>query len=289
MSHTPLTQYAAYLLGVVKSSGRNAAWLNRLEDPGQWINDAAMAGTVVVPKVTAFTAQSLTDGTLQTNQLNNTTASLTFYDRTVPISMKPSVARALDFTSGANLAAIADKAGDALRQVVTSQIIADLVAATPGDSATLTAGKAEFAGAGQTELAYLDRAIAYVVGASTADPGDLTILVSRKALGNLFAARNALVGFTQLGMDANGMLNYGGIPIFPVTSTTTNWSGASNACAYVLHRSAYYLSLRDAYPHDPERFWIPEGDGMYKHLINATWCGGVVEANLFAEIVSNTS
>lgn len=289
MSYTPLTQYTAYINNTLVASGRNAEWLNRLNDASQWVSDAAQAGTVSVPVVTAFTAQSITDGTLQTNQFNNTIASLTGYDRTVPISLKPSQLRALEWSRPENMATIAEQAADGIRKVVVSQIIADLVAATPGFQQTLATGKIDFAAATATQIAQLDFLIQSICANSNANEDELLILTTPTAAANIFAARNSLVGYTGLGMSAAGYRNYAGIPLYTVAATTTNWGGAGKACLYVLHKSVYTIAKMLGYPHDPDRFWIPEGDGFYKHLVNGTWFGGVSLAGLLGEIMNPTA
>lgn len=289
MSYTPLTKYTRYLNNLLVASGRNAMWLDRLNDASSFVSDAAQAGTVVVPVVTAFTAQTITDGTLQTNQFNNTTASLTGYDRTVPISLKPSQLRAVEWSNPENITIIAEQAADGLRKVLAAQVIADLVAASPGFSKTLSTGNVDFASATQTDIAMLDFLVASVIANSNADPSELTILTTPTGMANLFAARNALVGFTGLGLSNEGYLNYAGIPIFPVAATTTNWGTSGKAAAFVVHKSAYTLAKLMAYPHDPDRFWVPEGDGTYKHLINGTWFGGVSLAGVLGKIVNPTA
>lgn len=291
MSYTPLTRYTRYLNNLLVASGRNAEWLNRLNDASSFVSDAAQAGTVVVPVVTAFAAQTITDGTLQTNQFNNTTASLTGYDRTIPISLKPSQLRSMEWSNAENMAVIAEQAADGLRKVLAAQVIADLVAATPGFTKTLTTAKIDFAGAGATEFAMLDYCIANVLANSNGEPSELTILTTPTGMANMFAGRNALVGFTGLGLERNaaGYLSYAGIPIYPVAATTTNWGGAGKSAAFVVHKNVYTLAKLMGYPHDPDRFWVPEGDGFYKHLVNGTWFGGVSLAGLLARVINPTA
>lgn len=286
MSWTPQTSYAEYIQNLMYTTGRNAAWLKTLADQS---GVDAQAGVVSVPIPTAFTPVVPAANALLASALNNTYVAMTPYDYIVPMILLPSVIKSTDWTPQ-NMGRIEKQAIDALQSLISAQIIADLVAATPGYTVALTTAKIDFVAATQTEIGILDRGLAYILANTGANISDLFILMCQAALGNFMAARNALIGSSFVLRDDN-ILTYNGIPIYPVAATSTNWGGASKACAYIVAPGGYSLAMTDAYPATgTDVFWqFNSATGMYYHEIAMTWQGKVTLAGAIAEIANPAS
>jgi len=273
MSNTPAVQYTNLLAGAVEATGgRTTGWLKRFYDPGQFISNATGVGSVQIPKPSAFTVQTPTDGTLQTNQYANTYTTCTFRDRTVPINVPPSTKNQWDFATPGNLEQVAKMSADALLKDAAGQVIADLVALAPGKTTALATGKIDFVAATSTEIGVLMATISYIE--AHAGGCDVFQVFEPVAWGNFATAVAALspgaifMQRTNLGTGTD--LFYNGYPVYITGATATAWGGANNACCYVLHQNSYAFASTGAYPHDPDRFWMPLGTGWYSHLDNIT-------------------
>lgn len=291
MSNTPAVMYTALLAGAVEATGdRTTGWLRQFYNPSRFVQNATQTGSVQVPKPSAFTVGQVSLGTPVTMAYNNTYATLTFRDRNVPIAVTPSLRRQFDFANPENIREVAKMSADALMKDAAAQVIADLVAATPGKTTALATGKIDFVSPTAAEIAAVFRSISYVEAHSGG--GQVFLVFEPTAWGNFSAGvANLSAGAITLAPThyGPGVQMFNGYPCYVTASTATAWGGASNACCYILHTNSYAFTTTGVYPHYEGGFWQGELDGGYYHIDNMTSLRGVLHSGLIAEITNGTS
>ena len=129
MSLTLSTMYPTSVNASLNGSGRFGDLLVKLGSAID-IPDGAQVGVVTVNIITAFTAATGTDGTMATNGLNNTTASMTLVDNQTVISLSSKQVKS-GMLGGKNGQRNARAMADALGFKAIDTLIEGLVSATP--------------------------------------------------------------------------------------------------------------------------------------------------------------
>jgi hypothetical protein len=289
MTLTLSTAYTTAVNANLNGSGRLGDLLVKLGSAID-IPNGAQLGVVSVNVITAFTAGTGTDGTMATNGLNNTVASMTLVDNQT-VSSVSSKQKESGMLKGKNAVKIANGMADALGFKAIDTLIEGLVSATPSSSNTMTAGKANFAGATQTEIAILTKALTDVAVNRGADYRDLVILVYPTAFSNLTAAASTILNNPMkltAGPNGDDLWTFMGVPMYPAKAdSATNWGAASKPCLFVVHPEGYALKFTPAFMHGGGP--IAASDGWTKVIMQAPFAHGLIQAGLLAEIVNNTS
>lgn len=251
------------------------------------VPDGARSGAVTARITTAITLADVTDGTMAANGAARTEVALTAFVKQHPISL-------FDYE-------LAQFDGDAeekeMRQFISAarvaaetEVLADLVAGTPGATETLPTGQIDFAtdgteGEAYTTIATLDAAIGYVEANTQGSPDNIFILVP--AVG--WSALKSLRGITRLARyfdKQNNRWYYDGYPIF-VTTVTTNFGTAGKEAAFVVHTDAEALVWNELFlPHEEFRHY---GDGMWKLFIKCFGFAGLIQATHYAAVLNPAS
>lgn len=281
-----ITAYGTAVNASLRAGMGKAAVLKMVNDLFE-IPNAAQYGKLDIPVITDFTAATPVDGVPLTNGLNTTLASMTFTPQVVPIKLQDTQ-RANGLLTGASAETIVRGASDALAKSAINSLIATMVAATPGFSETLAAGKIDFAAATQAELALLDQALAYSAAVSDSLISELAIWTTDTGLGNLMAATGVLVnqpGVKQITQGADGRWTYGGVPIFGLKTGAANFGLTTKAAAFVTSRNALACKMAEVKPQgDGEGRYFD--DGLWGAVYSGPYCYGLLNQTMIAEIIN---
>lgn len=280
---------------LLKSDGQ---FINRLNQTAM-LPSMVRSGAVTARITTTVTPGDIADGTMATNGAARTEVALTAFRKQHAIKLFPDevgqflnepeamIREAQQFAAGANV-------------LMEGEIIADLVAGTPGHTSTLTTGQIDFLTDGTDAEAYdnlneLDKAIGYMRANTGGYDDALTIIMPTTAYSNF----TTLLGSSRYGANIwvqNGQalgkrhLVYQGIPIFP-TTVTTNFGGAGKECAFVVHRDAEAVLWQGAEFHGAVTGEAPFrafDDGLYGAILQAYGYAGLVQA-LYAAVLNPTA
>jgi hypothetical protein len=276
MSLTLPTQYTEaanaalkYLGGsfneAIRYLGRNVTW-----------PDQAAAGVFSMPVWTAMTAGSITDGTPVTNLLNNTYKVFTVAECQATISLTPMQAGG-PMLDGANMVKANMAQVESIYLAAFESYIAALIAATPTQSNTLTAGYANFKGATATELGIFANTLVTTAANRNGDCSEFRCFMHPTAYGYFFDAVARLYSSASgFNISSGGLLTVFGCPIIPATAaTSTSFGGASTPCAFIVHPEGAPLVLGPVklhgggamYASDATVKWIMTG--IYAHDADA--------------------
>ena len=264
-------------------------YLTRINNQAE-IPEGAQAGAITTTVLTASTPTTIAEGTAVSNATNTTQATLTFVDEQVTFSLKPSAAKSW-YTKPENIEKIAFNHADALLFGAIKNLVVDYVAATPGDTQTLTVGQIDFGTDGtdaeaRDNLTKMMQAVAYLMGnAQNTSPEDYAIVMPLTAFAKFIALRSPQTPFAIYN---NQTFNYefNGIPIFPI-AYTTNFGGASKECAFITHRDAAACAFIEPFVQNGGPMY--HYDGMWKWVTCGPYAHGVVNATLLAAIANPAS
>jgi len=198
--------------------------------------EQASAGVFSMPVWTAITAGSITDGTPTTNLLNNTYKAFTVAECQATISLTPMQAGG-DTLTGASLVKANKAQVESIYLAAIESYIAALIAATPTQSHTLTAGYANFKGATATELGIFANTLVTTAANRSGDCSQFRCMMHPTAYGYFFDAVARLYSSASgYNISSGGTLTVFGCPVIPVSAaTTTSWGGASTPAAFIVH------------------------------------------------------
>lgn len=253
------------------------------------IPDGMSRGVVSLPIWTAMTAGTITDGTLVTNGLNNTYASVTIAECQSTISLSPKQMGG-DTLKGENLVKANRAQLEAIYTAAIEAYITALIAATPSTVKTLTAGYANFEGATAVELGLLAQAIVGPAANRSGNIPSFRCIMHPTAWGYVFEAVARLYSSASgFNISAGGALSYLGCPIIPVAhSSTTNWGGASVPCAFVVHPDGAPLGLGPVALHGGGA--LASGDATYKWILTGVYgIAASAQVALTGEVANDAS
>jgi hypothetical protein len=244
MSLTLQTKYTIAANAAIKYIDGPIPELVRYLGSSVTLPDNAANGVISTQIWTAMTAGTITDGTPTTNLLNNTTVSLTVAECQSTISLTPKQTGG-DTLTGENLVKANKAQVESIYTAAIEAYIAALIAATPTQSNTLTAGYANFKGATATELGILANTITTTAANRSGNMGEFRCLMHPTAWGYLMEAVARLYSSASgYNISQQGVLSYLGCPIIPVpAATTTSWGGASLSTAFIVHPDGAPLLL----------------------------------------------
>jgi hypothetical protein len=272
----------------------NRGWMRKLNAGFDFPDKIpAQGGTATVEMWAPFTTYTPTPGTIQTNQANNLLVDLTVGITGTNIVKNGAQKRAMEY-NGAAMVTAAEQAGDALVKVAQDAVVAGLVAGTPGLTVTLPVGSIDFAiptAATNPDIinavwVSLARVVNYVK-ARAGGTADMVILCAEAAYSKLEAVLMTAYRPPQLGSNAEGQLNWNGIPIENLYASTTSFGGASVECLFVLSGRGYaYLG------NDPELAapspdgWMYRSDNVWSWDWEMPYAHGVANTSLIAAILN---
>ena len=229
----------------------------------------ASNGVMSIPIWTAMVAQSITDGTLQTNQLNNTFATFTIAECVAPISLTPKQMGG-DTLKGPNLVSANTAQVEAIFTAAIEAYITAMIAATPTYSSAITTGYANFKAATRTELDILSAVIFNCAANRGGDTSQFRCIMYPGAYAAFRSAVAALYP-QAVAPDTSGTgITFWGCPVIPVPhSSTTNWGGASASTAFVVHPDGAPLVLGPVQLHGGGA--IASGDASWKWLLTGVY------------------
>lgn len=285
MAMTLSRKYTAYVNALLKAS---SGFLDRLNSAFDWPEGGAAAGAITVNMLTSVGTTDIADGTILTDTSANTQTDLTFVNKAATITFKPGELRSIERKPDA-LKAYLVAAADAIRQAGQVDVLADLVAGTPGQSRALPAGQIDFGTDGTSAELWLainevDLAIAYIRANTTGRNEDMSIIFPPAAYGNFTTNRQALISGSLLQKDS--LSTYQGIPIYSITGPA-NWGGASKSACFVLHRHCEAFAMEDVYMHGGGV--MAASDGTHKMIFVGPYAAGLVNGNLCAEVTNASS
>lgn len=260
--------------------------VNRLDE----IPNAYGAGAITVPTFTGLSAVSLTDGTSMTNQLSNSSSSLTFVDQIVPVKWTPSQNHSFT-TEPYFLEQVVMSAKDVMIQAIQNSVIAGLIAATPGNSQTLPDGQLNFTTDGtdaeiRQNLRIFYKAVSYLIANNTGMNFDTTS-VSGLAILDAWSNLQALDG-SGTGIVLDKAMNpvVKGVTVFPIAANTT-FDGANEPCLYLFAKDAVTVAVGDAeIVSDPS---VVGHDGFHLLAISMPYGHGITRASGTAEVINGAS
>jgi hypothetical protein len=253
------------------------------------IPDGAMAGAITVTIISESTAQTLVDGTMLTNDTNTTQATMTYVDEAVTHSVPPSQI-ANFFNKPVNIERIAVNHANALLKSANAALVADFVAATPGDINTLATGRVDFT-IGTTQqntvmLSQVARIVAYIQDRiGDEEMKNYGIIVASAAFGNFTAIRGESIQYPVWDPTISRH-TFMGIPIFS-TALSTSFGGASNECMFIYHRDAAGLAFKD--PGLAPGFPSIRSDGFMKWPTIGPYAHGVIDQAILGSILNPAS
>lgn len=204
------------------------------------VPDGAHSGNVTCTVIDVPVPGTIAEGTQVTNLAVTVATALTFVDKQVTMSLKPSQSKSF-FTKPENLVALAQNHADGFVYDATGSMIADMYAATPGLSKTLPDGQGNMSTDGTVGEAHINWAafmelVAYVMSMRQAGNADeFGIIAYNKTFGNMITLRSD--SYRAIYDSATNVWRFLGIPIYS-TNYATNFGVASRPAAFVYHRSA---------------------------------------------------
>lgn len=255
------------------------------------VPEASSAGAVSVTMLDNITVSTITDGTVQTNDMGQTQVSMTLVEKAATLSLPPTAARS-SLTNPANQAVIAMGAANALVVQAQQAIIVAMVAATPGISNTLTTGQIDFTTDGTLaeQADNLRKLASTVVQCCTAHNeipySEHTILTTPAGMANLAAIQGNLFNAPLLN-PSNSMWSFMGVPIFVIGGYTTNWGAASKDAAFVANNKNYCFCWAGVYLHGGGP--IAASDGHTKWITIGKYCHGVILDDYIGTVVNPAS
>jgi hypothetical protein len=165
------------------------------------IPDGAQTGAITCTVLTAATASTRTDGTMLTNDINNTQVALTFVDEVVTRSISTSTLKNI-LNNPANMQKQIDQAANALDLSANNALVADWVAATPGTQKSLATGRTNFTAGTDAQntvmLQQVQTALQAVIDtAGDADMNNYGIVAGTIAHGNFTTLRGSNIQYAQ--------------------------------------------------------------------------------------------
>jgi hypothetical protein len=202
------------------------------------VPDGPKSGNVTATVITSPVPGTISEGTQVTNLAVTVAVALTFVDKQVTMSLKPSQAKSF-FTKPENLVTLAANHADGMEYDATGSMIADMYAATPGLSVTLPDGQGNLSHDGTVaeqaqNMAAIMELVAYVMSLQQGGSADqFGIICYNKTFGNLVALRGGSAN--AIYESSTNLWRYLGIPIYS-TSYATDFGAASRPAAFVYHR-----------------------------------------------------
>lgn len=268
---------------LVASSSRIAQAIRYL---GSSIDVDPRSGTITMPDSTAFTAGTLTEQTIVAGGQANTNTALTVAEYVTAVAIPPSQMYNFVNREGARGVWARQQADALIQQFITLYINA-LIAATPSQSNTITAGYANFEGATTTELQIWLKTLIDTATNRGGDCSEFICLMYPAAYTNFVGAAAALWNNATI-IDGAGMYRVHGCPIVPVkNNTTTYWGAASSSCAFFVHPDGAPLKMAELQVHGGE--FHASDDGYYRTILNCVGAYGVKIAALCGEILNDAS
>lgn len=282
---------------LIKSKG---GFIERLNNTAL-VPDGARSGAVTARITTAVTPQAITDGTLPQNFAARSEVALTAFAQQHPIKLQPyQINQFLNSPDAIEKELRAAASGFYVSW--EGEVIADLVAGTPGNTQTLTAGQIDFATDGTDAEAYdnlrkFDQALAYIEANTNGSTSDLWIVMPTVAYGNFitmlgssrYGAKNLEFGRESMQEDERQYF-YKGIPIYK-TTVTTNFGGAAKECAYIGHRdaeAALLVGVEDQGAATGQPGFRPMDDGLTGMILQTYGFAGLIQAGHYAAIMNPT-
>lgn len=253
------------------------------------IPDGAQAGAITVTIISESSSSTLVDGTMLTNDTATTQANMTFVDEAVTHSVPQTQIKNF-FNNSVNIERISVNHANALIKTGNAALVADFVAATPGDVNTLASGHVDFT-IGTTQentvmLSQVGRIVAYIqdrVGDD--DMKNYGIVAASAAFGNFTAVRGAAIQYPI--WDATiSRYTFMGIPIFS-TALSTSFGGANNECMFIYHRDCAGFAFKD--PGLLPGFPSIRSDGFLKWVTSGPFAHGMIDADILGSILNPAS
>lgn len=289
MSYTQVTAYLEAANAAIKYATGPIPELVRYLGSRVTLPDGCAAGVISVPIWTAMTAGSITDGTNITNGLNNTYASMVIAECQATISLTPKQAGG-DTLKGENLVKANLAQVESIYLAAIEAYITALIAATPSQVNTLTAGYKNFAGATAKELAILGKTIVTTASNRGGDCTQFRCLMFPDAYANLFTAAATLASSASgYNISQNGTLSFFGCPILPVPhSSVSTWGYASTPCAFIVHPEGAPLALGPVGLHGGGPIY--DGDATTKWIMTGIYgLDADAQVALTGEVVNDAS
>jgi hypothetical protein len=288
MSYTLETQYLGAVNANMKYLGGPIPELVRYLGSRVTMPDQMSVGVASMPIWTAITAQSITDGTTQTTQLNNTYAAFTIAECVAPISLTPKQMGGPSF-QGANRVSAARAQAESIYLAAIEAYITALIAATPTYSSAITTGYKNFKAATRTEL---DIMTTVQFNCAANRGGDTTQFRWMMYPGAYAAFRSAVAALYPQAMspDASGTgIRFWDTPVISVPhSSTTNWGGASASTAFLVHPEGAPLCLGPVEMHGGGA--IAGIDATYKWLLTGVYgISASAQVDLTGELTNGAS
>jgi hypothetical protein len=291
MSYTQETVYLNAVNANMKYLGGPIPELVRYLGTAASLPDGAAEGVINLPIWTAMAAQSITDGTTQTNQLNNTYVGFTATECVAPISLTPKQMGGPTF-QGENRVRAARTQAESIYTAAIEAYITALIAGTPTYTSAITTGYKNFKAATRTEL---DIMTAVQFNCAANRGGNCSEFRWMMYPGAYAAFRSAVAALypTAIAPDVSGTgITYFGTPVIPVPhSSSTNWGGASASTALLVHPEGAPLLLGPVEMHggggiagiDATYKWLLTG--IYAHVTTTA----MAQVDLCGELTNGAS
>ncbi len=290
MSYTQETAYIGAVNAALKYSGGRVGEVARYLGSAVVLPDGLSTGVFSIPIWTAMTAQTITDGTTQTNALNNSYVAFDVAEKAAPISFTPKQAGGNTFT-GENRVKAALAQAESIRLAAWQAYLDALISGTPTTSTNITAGKANFVGATTTELALWLTTLNTVAANRGGETDQWRCIMHPTSYSNFAGAVAALwpnFGF----VDAGGMYRVHGCPTIPVPHpTTSSWGQVSAPTAFFLHPEDAALAIGEAQLHGGGM--IAGIDATYKWIVTGIYAfptsDAMAQGTLTGELANQAS
>lgn len=262
--------------------------LNRLPEFGA---EAKQEGTAKVRIVTAASLTTVTDGTMATNAAANTHASVTYASGQYTASLLPHEyaqygpqEQAADYEAAVNAQILA----------IETAVLTAYMAGTPGGTAALPTGQANFTNDGtdaeiRQNLRILDTGWSHVLSRTGGDPSQLFIVCNYMSYAGIIAGRESgLLAYGDTGMP----MWRGQTPIYVSRATSTGWKypGVANmaggTAAIIGHRDSGVAAFGQPYLHGGGP--IAASDGTTKYIWICPYGTALVQ-NTWYEITNTSS
>lgn len=253
------------------------------------LGDPSAGGSVTATLLDQVTSSTIVDGTVQTNDMNQTQVALTLVDKAATLSLRPKEAKS-SLAKPANIAIMAKGGADAIAKGAQEQVIVDFVAGTPGITDTLAVGQIDFTTDGGADEAFLNLAAYQKVliqcfnRMTNAGPDSFTAIMSQAALANFSVLRATAIQSPTLGPD--GVLMWQGVPHFSF-NYATNWGAAGNDCTAVLNNQNYAMRFESADLWSGEPLFA--SDVHVKWITVGTYVHGIILDDHMGTIVNPAS